>query len=812
MRRRQPAQELAVARRARPAGRRCTSPSMRPGRGRSGCHSSGSTDSNRSSDSGCQDQRRLLDDARPSVASSGGNAARTVSRRRAFTRRDASSSGRAATVSRRVPRVTGRTPWSDGLLGGDAGWRPRRVGAVVGRLGITDVSPPSTPGSSRPARSSANRSRCRRRCSARATTPSAPPSSLRDPAAGSSRAVRMTTGPTGHRPVARRRSSPTAPGLWTFAIEAWSDPLGDLAPRRHGQDRGRPGRRATSPTTSRPAPGCSSGWPTGLPRSDRAQAQSRRPPRCATPRSTWPTASRPRSTPDRPAPRRTQPGARAGHRLAALPALGRPAARAVRVLVRVLPPLDRRRARRRPAGAGATGAARHLPRRRRAPRLRRRPGLRRRLPAADPPDRRGQPQGPEQHPGRRAVGRRLAVGDRLARTAGTTRSTPSSARWTTSRRSSRRASELGMEVALDFALQAAPDHPWVTEHPEWFTTKPDGTIAYAENPPKKYQDIYPINFDNDPDGPLRRVPARRRALDRRRRQDLPGRQPAHQAAELLAVADRRGQGDPPRRAVPRRGLHPAGDDARAGQDRLPPVLHVLHLAQRRKRGARGVRAASWSRAAALHAAELLREHPGHPARRSCSTAGPAALRASGPCWPRRCRPTWGVYSGYELYEHLPPSRAARSTSTREKYQLRPRDFAGAEADGRSLAPLPRARSTAIRREHPALQQLRNLHFHDGRQRRRHCVYSKRDAGTRATPCSSWSPSTRTNVREATVTLDLPALGLDWHDRLRGASTLLTGDQLPLGPVTTTSGSTRTGSPAHVFERRSALTPCTPETQ
>jgi starch synthase (maltosyl-transferring) len=63
-----------------------------------------------------------------------------------------------------------------------------------------------------------------------------------------------------------------------------------------------------------------------------------------------------------------------------------------------------------------------------------------------------------------------------------------------------RTRQLGMEVALDLALQAAPDHPWVKEHPEWFTTKPDGTIAYAENPPKKYQDIYPINFDNDPEG------------------------------------------------------------------------------------------------------------------------------------------------------------------------------------------------------------------------------------------------------------------------------------------------------------------------
>ena len=68
-----------------------------------------------------------------------------------------------------------------------------------------------------------------------------------------------------------------------------------------------------------------------------------------------------------------------------------------------------------------------------------------------------------------------------------------------------RAGKLGLEVALDLALQAAPDHPWVTSHPEWFTTRADGTIAYAENPPKKYQDIYPVNFDNDPTGICREV-------------------------------------------------------------------------------------------------------------------------------------------------------------------------------------------------------------------------------------------------------------------------------------------------------------------
>ena len=59
----------------------------------------------------------------------------------------------------------------------------------------------------------------------------------------------------------------------------------------------------------------------------------------------------------------------------------------------------------------------------------------------------------------------------------------------------RAADALGMEIALDFAIQCSPDHPWVRDHPDWFDRRPDGTIRYAENPPKKYQDIYPLNFD-----------------------------------------------------------------------------------------------------------------------------------------------------------------------------------------------------------------------------------------------------------------------------------------------------------------------------
>jgi starch synthase (maltosyl-transferring) len=59
------------------------------------------------------------------------------------------------------------------------------------------------------------------------------------------------------------------------------------------------------------------------------------------------------------------------------------------------------------------------------------------------------------------------------------------------------AKELGVEIALDFAIQCSPDHPWLKQHPEWFNRRPDGTLKYAENPPKRYQDIYNVNFDSE---------------------------------------------------------------------------------------------------------------------------------------------------------------------------------------------------------------------------------------------------------------------------------------------------------------------------
>ena len=209
------------------------------------------------------------------------------------------------------------------------------------------------------------------------------------------------------------------------------------------------------------------------------------------------------------------------------PAVGRPPARRPRRLVRAVPPVS---------FGGLRGAAEHLP-------VRRRPGLRRRLPAADPPDRR--------HRTARAATTRLdagarrprqPVGHRLGRGRPRRHRTPSSARSTTSTPSSPRPPSSASRWRSTTRSSARPDHPWVHEHPEWFHQRPDGSIRYAENPPKKYQDIYPINFwpgrGRRPRGAVGGVPRRPRALDRPRRPHLPRRQPAHQAAGVLGVGHR----------------------------------------------------------------------------------------------------------------------------------------------------------------------------------------------------------------------------------------------------------------------------------
>ena len=116
--------------------------------------------------------------------------------------------------------------------------------------------------------------------------------------------------------------------------------------------------------------------------------------------------------------------------------------------------------------------------------------------AADPSDRPHASQGPQQLADAPSPATPAARGRSAPTPAGTPRSSPASAPSTTSTASSRPRARLGLDVALDIAFQASPDHPWVREHPEWFKHRPDGTIKYAENPPKKYQDIYPLDFES----------------------------------------------------------------------------------------------------------------------------------------------------------------------------------------------------------------------------------------------------------------------------------------------------------------------------
>ncbi len=269
------------------------------------------------------------------------------------------------------------------------------------------------------------------------------------------------------------------------------------------------------------------------------------------------------------------------------------------------------------------------------------------------------------------------------------------------------AHEFGLEVALDLAFQCSPDHPWVREHPQWFTTRTDGTIAYAENPPKAYQDIYPLNFDNDPEGLyaelLRIVLFWADHGVRIFRVDNPHTKPlafwdrliwrvkeTHPDVLFLAEAFTR--------PAVLQGLAKAGFTQsytyftwRTSKEELES--YAVELAE----GAHFMRPNLFVNTPDILHATLQYGGPEMFALR-------AALAAT-------LSPTWGVYSGYELFEHRPAQHGSEEYLDSEKYQLRPRDFAAAEAQGRSLAPWI-TQLNRIRRAHPALQQLRQVRFLD----------------------------------------------------------------------------------------------------
>ena len=306
---------------------------------------------------------------------------------------------------------------------------------------------------------------------------------------------------------------------------------------------------------------------------------------------------------------------------------GRPAACALQQLVRNV------------SARSAGRAARHLQRLRGAAALRRRAWastcctFRRSIRSASPGAREATTPPPRVRATRAARGR-------SARAKAATRpSTPSSARSRTSAGWSRAARAQGIEIALDIAFQCSPDHPYVTEHPEWFRQRPDGSVQYAENPPKKYEDIYPFDFETDD---WRALWIELKSIFdhwigegvRIFRVDNPHTKPFAMWEWLIGEIKQR----PSRRDLPLRSVHAPEDHAPAGQARLHAVLYLLHLAQHEGGADRVLHRAR----AVARRASISGPTPGRTRRTSCTprcraAGGPPSSRGS--CSRRRWRRT-----------------------------------------------------------------------------------------------------------------------------------------------------------------------------
>ncbi len=315
----------------------------------------------------------------------------------------------------------------------------------------------------------------------------------------------------------------------------------------------------------------------------------------------------------------------------------------------------------------------------------------------------------------------------------------------------------GMEVALDYALQCSPDHPWVVEHPEWFHHRPDGTIACAENPPKVYQDIFPLNFW--PPTERDRVAmwaACKGVLDhwislgiRIFRVDNPHTKPIpfwewviaevqdeHPDVLFLAEAFTRPK-------VMAR-LAEAGFSqsytyftwrtVQHGEEGLWAYLDELAHG----RGADYMRPNFWPNTPDILAGPLRNGPPSAFALRLVLAA--------------TMSPSYGVYNGYELYENEPASDANEEYLHSEKYEIKDRDFSRPD----SLAPLM-TRLNDIRRRHPALQRLRSIRFHPTTNPQV-IAYSKQSDDRQDVVLTVVNLDPH-QPQEASIGLDLGALGL-----------------------------------------------------
>ena len=366
-----------------------------------------------------------------------------------------------------------------------------------------------------------------------------------------------------------------------------------------------------------------------------------------------------------------------------------------------------------------------------------------------------------------------------------------------------RRSERGLEVALDIAFQCSPDHPWVTEHPEWFRHRPDGTIQYAENPPKKYQDIYPFDFES------RRL-ARRCGtrcatsfafwIDARR---------ARSSASTTRTPSRSrsGSGDRARCRrehpdvdLPRRGVHPARGDGAPGQGRLHPVVHVLHLAQRRSGSSTSTSTElTHDDGREYFRPELLAEHARHPAR---AAAARRPRRRSSPrlVLAATLSPNYGIYGpAFEL-------RRARAVRAGQRGVPRLREVPAAPLGPRRARTACATLIARVNADPPRATRrcstTATLRFHDDRQRRSCSATRRRDRDGDDVVLVRRQPRPASHASRAGSTLDLADARPRRDERRTRSTTCSSGATLSRG-----TGARNfveldpDASPAHIFARR-----------
>ena len=342
------------------------------------------------------------------------------------------------------------------------------------------------------------------------------------------------------------------------------------------------------------------------------------------------------------------------------------------------------------------------------------------------------------------------------------------------------ARRLGLDVALDFALQCAPDHPWVKTHPEWFPTRIDGSIAFAENPPKKYQDIYPLDFDGDPDGLYAEIVRILRFWIGHGvtvfRVDNPHTKPLGLWERLLA--DIRGT-NPEVIFLAEAFTVPAMMQALAMVGFHQSYTYITWREHKVETG-------QYLEEVSCETSHFLRPNffvntPDILPRYLQS--GDEAMFKSRAVLAATGSPTWGMYAGFELREHEPAGPGSEEYLHSEKYEIKLRDWDRAD----SLAPFI-TRLNELRRQHPALKQLRNLHVQGTNDDSVLC-YSKRSGDDVVVVVVDLAPGPDKTIR---LSVNLPDIGLE-----RGMPFLLEDEMS--GQATTADAVTiNAGQPARIF--------------